>query len=226
MREAPGWSAHLVISDKMTDGYHRACYEQMTRMPTSLALSTLDSIVARALDGNPAYKFSVVKKDPKTKKPKTEYKSYRPMLSVARAPSESLEHDLLEGRLAGVTLTKELTPKDAGVGVDAQVRKVEQQLLITLAKLEANEAEEYLAKLIPKVKDSYSSIQVHITDLPGNQTSNPKVPLEKEAAMEELYVRAKRLINFSVLLEQCYENVCDPIRVKMTELIADDANWS
>jgi hypothetical protein len=223
--EAPGWSAHLVIADKATDGFHRACYEQMTRMPTSLVLAVMDRIVERSLDGNPHYKFEVVKKDKKTKKPTIEHRPYRPVLVVSRSPSENLEQDLLDGRLSGVTLTREM-PVDAGIGVDAQVKKVEQQLLITLAKLDANEAQQYLSKLIPQVKDDYSSIQVHIVDLPGGQSSNPTVPLEKEAAMEELYVRAKRLVDFGVLLEQCYETVCDPIKEKMVELIDDDSNWS
>lgn len=221
-KEAPGWSAHLVISTKTTGGVHRACYEQMSRMPSSLVLATFDRIVERALVGNPAYTYQVIKKG---KKPKIEHRPYRPLLEVKRSPSETLQEDLNHGRLSGITLTRE-KPIDAGLAVDSRVKRIEEQVLITLAKLDADEAREYLAKVLPAARRDYSSVQVHIVDLPGKQSSNPTIPLQQEAAMEELYVRAKRMTGFSVLLEQCYDSVCTDIEDAMIDLIEDDDNWS
>lgn len=222
-KEAPGWSAHLLISTKLeASREHRACFEKMPRLSGSLILAAFDRMVTLALETNPSYTYEVIKKG---KKPKIEHRNYRPTLEIRRSASETLAEDLERGVLSGITLTRE-RKSYAGIGVDPETKKVEEKIIITLAKLNATAAEAYLAKIIPKVREEFESMQVHISELPGGQSSNPVLPLDEQEALETLYVRAKRLTGFDVVLEQCYQDVSPDIESKMYAEICDNSNWS
>lgn len=221
-KEAPGWSAHLVISTEMHGGAHRACFEQMQRVSGSLVLEVIDRIVSRALRNNPSYKYQVTLK--RKKGNKIEHRPYRPALEVTRSPSERLVEDLENGSLGGVILRRDKTDF-AGVGIDQYVRKIEEKVFINVRKMTSSEASNFLLKIMPQAKKDYSSMQVQIFGLPGNQSSSPTIPLSDQEAFDHLYVRAKRLTDFKVILEQCYDVICKEIKEKLVKEIHTEANW-
>lgn len=221
--EAPGWSAHLVISLVAHGGAHRACFEQMSRVSGNLVLEALDRIVARELDGNPAYTYEVVTK--KGQKTHIEHKPYRPTMNVNRTPSETLLEDLEAGELSGITLIRKKRSY-AGIGEDEQVRRYEEKIELGLKKMGASDAENYLRKVFRAARDQeFESVIPHVTKLPGGQSSNPTIPLDDEEALEHLYVRAKRLTQFDEILEQCYPSICTEIEDKLISEVQDPSNW-
>jgi len=223
-KEAPGWSAHLVISTEAVKGAHRACFEQMPRVSSQLVLDVLDKIVARALTNNPHYRYQVVQKSKKGK-PTISWKPYRPTIGAKRVPSERLQEDLDQGELQGVTLTR-TTLEYAGIGVDQIVKHAEEKIVLALRPADKSKVEGFLSSLIPKAKaENYSAITFKIAKLPGNQSSTPTLPLDEQDALEQLYVRAKRLTEFKDFLEQCYSDVHGEIEGKMCNLVHDPDNW-
>ena len=47
-KETPGWSAHLVISTEAKPNQHRACFEKMPHVSSSLVTLAIDKIIMRA----------------------------------------------------------------------------------------------------------------------------------------------------------------------------------
>lgn len=221
--EVPGASAHLVIATKGTERGHRACFEKMPHVSSSLALAALDRIVARAISNNPTYKFEVIGKDKKGK-PVVGWKSYRPKFANHQVPSEKLIDDLDEGELSAVTLTKRKAFY-AGPGVSDIVTRQEEKVVISMRPVEKPAMVKFLKDLTAKAREEeYEKISFHIDQLPGNATNNPTLTLDDHDAMEQLYVRAQRLTGFVDVLEQCYPSVCIEIEEKMIDLI-ESGDW-
>lgn len=220
-KQAPGTSAHLVISTDWTDGFHRAGFEKMPHVSTSLTSSAVDAIITRAISGNAKYTYDVaVKPKKKGDKPTTVKEKYRPILIFERMASEKLKSDLSTGELSGITLTKKVTSY-AGPGQKDQVRYQEQKLLIHTAHKNKTTAEKLIADIEAFGKEKeYETITLHLHKLPHGQVSNPTLKLsDEEDALETLYHRAQILSDFGVLLEACYEDVCPEIEAKITKLI-------
>lgn len=129
--ESPGWSAHLVISLKSTkEGYHRACFEKMSRVSSSLVLAALDKIIARAAGKDSKYAYVIKKKDGKNTKDET--RRYRPTLDTTRVPSEKLAHDLEQGELSSIILTKKIAVYN-GVGAEKLIKRQEEKIILRTA---------------------------------------------------------------------------------------------
>jgi hypothetical protein len=222
-KESPGWSAHLVISSVAEGLSHRACFEKMDHVSSSLVMLAIDRMVARALANNPTYRYEVIT-HPKGK-PKVVRKPYRPTLDVDRVQSEKLARDLEIGELTGLTLTRKKICY-AGVGVDDLVKRQEEKIHLSLKPAEPTVVQKFLGKFIPHAKaQGFESVQFDIQKLPGKQSSHPTLKLDDHDALEQLYVRAKRLLGFEVVLEQCYGSICPEIEAKMIELLADKDEW-
>jgi len=220
-KQTPGTSAHLVISTEWTDGFHRAGFEKMPHVSTSLTSAAIDAIISRAVAGNTKYTFEViVKPKKKSEKPVKVKERYRPILIFERMQSEKLKSDLSNGELSGVTLTKKVTSY-SGPGQKDQVRYQEQKLVIHTAHKDKTVIEKLVASIEAfGKKEDYETITLHIGKLPHNQTSNPTLKLsDEEEALETLYARAQILTDFGTMLEACYENVCPEIEAKIAKLI-------
>jgi hypothetical protein len=221
--EVPGASAHLVMAAKPTDHGHRACFEKMPHVSSSLALTAMDRIVSRALVKNPTYRFEVIGKDKKGK-PVIGWKSYRPRFANHQVPSEKLIDDLDQGELSGVTLTKRKVFY-AGPGVADIVSRQEEKIVLTMRPASKESMVAFIKNLTVKAKEEeYEKISFHIDQLPGDATNNPTLTLDDHDALEQLYVRAQRLTGFEDVLEQCYPAVCIEIEDKMIDLI-EHGDW-
>ncbi len=226
--EVPGYSAHLIFLLAPERGRHRekhrACFEKMPRVSSSLVLSLVNRIIARAVAGDRRYVYMV---DVRTKNLITSRpKPYRPTLDVKRVPSERLINDLQQGVLSGLTLTKS-TVTYRGPGRGDLITDQEQKVVLKLAR-DANA--DAVSDLVASVQDwgkehAYTSIQFHLQGLPHGQSNNPTVPLDDQDAMEQLYVRAQVLTDFAEFLEACYPTICDAIEAKMIAVLADVHGW-
>jgi hypothetical protein len=216
--EAPGASAHLVISTKADHGRHRAGFEQMPHVSSSLAMAAIDRMIASALVNNPTYKYEVILKDRKGK-PVISWRDYRPVLENHRVPSEKLIDDLDEGQLSSVTLTKKKLFY-TGPGVSEIVSRQEEKVVISMKRRDKQPVKEFLKNLTAQAREEqYESISFHVENLPGKATSSPTLTLDDHDAMEQLYVRAQRITGFENILLGCYPSVCDEIEEKMVDLV-------
>src|ERR1700722_2173345 len=206
-KEAPGYSAHLVISTSSeATGKHRACFEKMPHVSSALVLSLFDRIIARAIARDPAYSYEVVVRRTKSKEIK-ETRRYRPSLDITRVPSENLEKDLEQGELTSVVLTKR---KDfySGPGAKDLVKRQEEKILIRTAPADKSKVTAFVKGLTRWAKsEKYEEISFHLERLPGGATNNPTLTLDDQDAMEQLYVRAQRLTDFAEILEACYADI-------------------
>jgi len=222
--ESQGWSAHLVIAKKaQKDGTHRACFERMPHSTSSYAEALLRIILERFAKNKLKYQFK--KHVRKGRKVTEETFAYRPLLSVKKVPSEVIKDDLKKGELSSITLID--TKAEYG-GPDAPdiVKSVSKQLVFKAKKADQKTVSAFLSKLAPWAREEgFDEIQIKITDLPGNTSVSPRFSLEKEDAMETLYVRTQRLLDFGVPLESCYAKISPEIRGKMIELIDDNGKW-
>jgi hypothetical protein len=83
-----------------------------------------------------------------------------------------------------------------------------------------------LKNMISRAKDEgYSKVTFGIHKLPGNASSNPTIDLDTEDALETLYVRARRLENFSEELLSCYSKINISIQKKMIAVVTTSGNW-
>ncbi len=217
--EVPGWSAHLTIALDAENGAHRACFEKMPRVSSSLVMTALDRMIERAIQGNPHYTYEVVEQH--QGRPRVSRRRYRPTLAAHRVPSEKLLEDLDRGELTGVTLTKR-REFYAGVGVDRIVKRQLEKVVIDTRPADKNAVVLFLQGLCEQAREErYESISFHIDKLPGNVTNNPTIPLDDQDALEQLYVRARRLAEFENILQQCYSEVCEEIETKMRGLLVE-----
>lgn len=226
--ESPGFSAHLVISHTQEKGHysaHRAAFEQMPRVSSSVVLGLLNRITARAVAGNHKYTYTI---PVKTKvKIGSRSRPYRPVLSVKRVPSERLIDDLEKGELSAITLTKRSSDYD-GPGRDKVVRNQVRRITInTLPDIDSDTMAKFMRQLEGWGKEKkYESITFHLEKLPHGQTNNPTIDLtDDEEALEQLYVRAHIMSGFKNLLEGCYPQICDEIAEKMVNLVNHGKGW-
>jgi hypothetical protein len=74
-------------------------------------------------------------------------------------------------------------------------------------------------------EEHFETVSFNIEQLPGNRTSNPTLDLSDIDALDQLYVRAQRLTDFSIMLEACYATICPHIDYRMKALVNDDTLW-
>lgn len=221
--ESVGYSAHLVMSLEADGHGHRACFEQMPRVSSSLVGSALDSIISRAVAGNPKYLFETLKR--RGKRIERTARPYRPIFEIQRIPSERLRDDLQHGELSGVTLTRQ-REFYTGVGSRDLITKQEEKIVLKLRHADPVRVSDVVRNIIQQAKtDTYSTITFHLEKLPGNATNSPTIALDDQDALEHLYVRATRLTNFPGFLEACYSNICSDIERKMLDIVANPTHW-
>jgi hypothetical protein len=221
--ESVGYSAHLVISLAGDVGGHRAVFEQMPRVSSTLVSSALERIISRSVASNPKYVFEASIK--KGKKIFKTTKPYRPSLTINRIPSERLTEDLQQGELSRITLTRQ-REFYTGPGSRDIITKQEEKIVIGMRRAEPSKVSEIIRSIIQHAKSkTYSSIQFHLEKLPGNATNNPTIAIDDHDALEQLYVRAQRLVNFPIFLEACYSSICLDIENKMIDIITTHAHW-
>ncbi|GEM_PF-5106323 len=227
--EAPGYSAHIVFSTVMhkEQGHvrHRACFEQMPRVSSSLVLSLINRVVSAAVKGNHKYTYTVPVKT--KQKIGSRAKPYRPVLAVKRVPSERLIDDLQKGELSGVTLTKKVLFYN-GVGRDQLVKNQEERITIHTAPAAPKMVAAFVRGVEALAKEkSFETITFHLDKLPHGQSNNPTLTLiEDEEALEQLYVRAQIISDFGDLfLEACYPSICKEIEEKMVAVLHSGHGW-
>jgi len=222
-KETPGWSAHLVLSLKPKGSLHRACFERMPKVNTSIVEMAINRIVATALAGNPHYTFEHVSrakgKSRMTRKP------YAPVIAANRVATENAADDLKNAELSQVTFTRRMV-QYSGVGAPEIVDYVEEKLVVHTKPVGESKMVVGLKNLISRAKDEgYSKVTFGIHKLPGNASSNPTIDLDTEDALETLYVRARRLEHFSEELLSCYSKINTAIQTKMIAVVTTNGNW-
>ncbi len=224
-KESPGYSAHLVISlTAESSGKHRACIEKMPNVSSALVLGLFDKIVTRATAKDPAYTYEVVVRRTKKKEIK-ETRRYRPLLEINRVPSENLIHDLEQGELTSVLLTKQ---KEfyTGPGSKELIKRQEEKVLIRTAPADGKKVAALVKRLTQWAKsEKYEEITFRLEGLPGGATNNPTLALDDHDALEQLYVRAQRLTDFKLFLDACYAEIHSEINEKMIAVVNGKQGW-
>lgn len=216
--EVPGASAHLVISTTLTADGHRACFEQMPHVSSSLVMTCLERIVDQALLNNPTYKYEAVQVS-KGKKVSI-WKTYKPTLAQKRVPSDRLLDDLELGQLGSITLTKKKTYYQ-GPGIKELIKRQEERVVIAVKQAPKEQIKALVADIVQKAKsEEFESVSFDVSNLPGRSSARPTLSLADADALEQLYVRAQRISGFSQLLVTCYPSICDEIEQKMADLIS------
>jgi hypothetical protein len=221
--ESLGYSAHLVISTEEKENCHRACFEKMPLVSTTLVLDALDRILSRAVSGDDQYTY--VKKVKKGKGHIEEARPYFPSIIINRVPSENLINDIKNGQLSEIRLTKRVDFY-RGPGADGIVKRQDQIVKISASPGTVEQITNFVSAVIEKAKaEKFETITWGLEKLPGDQTNHPTIPLDHADAMETLYVRAQRLTDFANLLESCYSTVCDDIEKKMIGVLKNETRW-
>ena len=221
--ETPGWSAHMVVSLQDRDGRYRACFEKMLRVPSSLVELALNRMLRAAVYRNPTYVFEVFEIHGGRRR--IRHKQYSPTFVAHRVPSENLMDDLDIGEFHGLTLTRKKTYFD-GLGVETYVKWQDEKVVIHTRPVDKSFMPEFIGNILTKAReDGYESVHYDIKKLPGGMSSNPRISLSVEDALEQLYVRAHRLTDFPVLLEHCYTSTCQHLNEKMIALVNDETAW-
>lgn len=222
--EVQGWSSHLVISlNEDSRGRHRACFERMPNVSSTLVQKYLDALIDHATETDPRYVYEKMLR--KGKKTYTEFRPYRLRLGVNKVPSETLERDIKEGVLTGVTLIR-TKPEYAGPGDPSVLKSVKEQVTLRVKDVDDGRAMAFARSVVTWGRDNqYDEIQFRIEELPGKRSSSPRFQLEQADAMDTLYARSQRLTGFETLLETCYPEVNKEIAKRMLAELNNDANW-
>ncbi|MGN6421957.1 MAG: hypothetical protein ACTHLA_01470 [Asticcacaulis sp.] len=222
--ESPGWSAHLIISTKDQNGYHRACLEQMPHVPSSSILTAFDQIVERALENNPQYTYEFFTRT--SGKLVTSHRPYRPRIEVSKVPSEALAKDLRQGTLSRITLSKK-AEQYQGPGEGDMIRKQRHQIVLAVTpEKDKNKVTALVKGILSYAKEQdFDTISFKVNDLPGGRSSEPRVPVDEENALDQLFVRSIRLTDFPQELAQCYAKLSPQIVSKMHILLESDEFW-
>jgi hypothetical protein len=221
--ESQGWSAHLVVAKKAKGNVHRAVYERMPHTSSSYTNALIRTLLERHAHNNGKYIYE--KKVKKGRIYETEQRPYRPHLSIHKKPTETIKEDLKNGVLSSITLTATNTDF-AGLDVANNIQSAEYKLVITPKNISKNKAAGFIESVFSWGKEhDFYEIQIKMAELPGGTSSSPRFLLEKEDALETLYVRSKRLDGFKSLLEQCYPKINKEIKEKMIELLNDNKKW-
>lgn len=222
--EVQGWSSHLVLLTKADAlGRHRASFERIPNVSSTLVQKYLNALIDKATTGDPKYVYEKVVR--KGKKTSTEDRPYKLRLGINKVPSETLEQDIKDGVLTGLTLIR-TKPKYAGPGDPTVLKSVKEQVALRVKDIDDGRAMEFARSVVMWGRNNdYDEVQFKIERLPGNRTSSPRFQLEKADAMDTLYVRSRHLTGFKDLLETCYPEVKAEIAMRMLNVLNDDANW-
>lgn len=222
--EVQGWSSHLVVSlEQDRFGRHRACFERMPNVSSTLVQKYLDALIDHITKDDPNYVYLKARRS--GKKTYTEERRYKLRLGVNKVPSETLERDIKEGVLTGVTLIR-TQPEYAGPGDPTVLKSVKEQVTLRVKDVEDGRAMAFARSVVNWGRDNhYDEIQFKIEELPGKRSSSPRFKLEQADAMDTLYARSQRLTGFETLLETCYPAVNKEIAKRMLSEINNEANW-
>jgi hypothetical protein len=222
--EVQGWSAHMVIQSiaNGTKG-HRAAFERMQNVSSTLVQRYIDALVDKATEGKA--EFTYEKPIKKGKNTVIEPRPYKLRLSINRVPSDDLVADVKKGRLSAIKLIR-TKPEYSGPGDPSIVSSISEVLRIGTKNVEDNKALEYINKIKEwgKVHD-YDEVQFSITELPGGASAHPRFDIEKLDAMDTIYSRSHRLTGFANLLETCYQEIDGEIADKMTAELSNESLW-
>ncbi|MDI1295165.1 MAG: hypothetical protein PSY12_04660 [bacterium] len=222
--EVQGWSSHLILLTKAdASGRHRAAFERIPNVSSTLVQKYLDALIDQATSGDPHYVYE--KAIRRGKKTLTEDRAYKLRLGINKVPSETLERDIRDGVLTGVTLIR-TNPKYAGPGDPTVVKSVKEQVTLRVKDVDDGRMMEFARSVVAWGRNNeYDEVQFKVEELPGNRSSSPRFQLEKADAMDTLYVRSQRLTGFKTLLETCYSEVNKEIAERMFAELNNDANW-
>lgn len=222
--EVQGWSAHMVIRTKADPtGNHRAAFERMQNVSSTLVQRYLDALLDQATEGKPEYTFEKVLK--KGKKSVVETRPYKLRLGINKVPSEDLLNDVKNGALTAITLIRR-NPEYSGPGNPTVITSVKERLVIRTHKLEKDKAIDYIKDVTQWGKSNdYDEVQFSVTDLPGDTSANPRFAIEKADAMDTIYSRTHRITGFQKLLETCYQEIEPEIADKMSAELSNEKLW-
>jgi hypothetical protein len=223
--ESQGWSAHLVISRAERPEGYRACFERMPRSTSSYTDNLIRAIVIRATQRDPKYTYVKITR-PRGRAAIRENAPYRPEIGISKVPSNTLIEDLKEGEISNVVLVKSKATL-GGIDAPPMVKSIKSRLTIKPEPSAKQKFREFISAITPLARaEGYDTIQIHLSDLPGNATASPKFSLDVEDATEQLYVRTQRLTDFPEFLQSCYAKIDSQIKEKILGLIANDAMWA
>jgi hypothetical protein len=222
--EVQGWSAHMVLNlTSDATGNHRAAFERMQNVSSTLVQRYLDALLDQATEGDPKYTFEKALK--RGKKTVVETRPYKLRLGINKVPSENLLEDVKTGSLTAITLIRR-EPQYSGPGDPTVVNSVKERLVIRTKKLEKDQALDYIKDVTQWGKNNdYDEVQFSVTDLPGNTSAHPRFAIEKADAMDTLYSRTHRITGFSKLLETCYQKIESEIADKMAAELINENLW-
>lgn len=222
--EVQGWSAHMVVR-VAPDGIkgHRAAFERMQNVSSTLVQRYLDALVDKATEGQS--EFTYEKPIKKGKKTVLEVRPYKLRLSINKVPSEDLVADVKKGRLSAIKLIR-TKPNYSGPGDPTIVSSISEVLRIGTKNVENNKVMEYIEKIKFWGKENeYDEVQFSITELPGGASAHPRFEIEKLDAMDTIYSRTHRITGFSKLLETCYQKIDGEISGKMITELSNNSLW-
>lgn len=222
--EVQGWSAHMVI-DTTADatGHHRAAFERMQNVSSTLVQRYLDALLDQATHGKAEYSYEKPLK--KGKKTVVETRPYKLRLGINKVPSENLVNDVNTGALTAITLIRR-EPEYTGPGNPTVVNSISERLTIRTKKLEKDQALDYIKDITQWGKSNdYDEVQFSVTDLPGDTSAHPRFAIEKADAMDTIYSRTHRITGFSKLLETCYQQIEEEIAGKMAQELSNENLW-
>ncbi|NKJ02789.1 hypothetical protein [Novosphingobium sp. SG707] len=221
--EVQGWSAHLVIDMNERHGKHRACFEKMQNVSTTLVQRYFDALLKKAADDNPEYQFEkmVIQRGQDVEV----VRSYRPALTINRVPSSSLKKDIERGFLSAINLIREVEEYN-GPGDPSTFRSIEQKLTIRPAHMSGDRAKDFIRQVSDWGREqNFSAVQFEIKGLEGGTSAHPKFELEQADAMETLYSRTKLIDDFNDLLQSCYSSMNMEIVERIVREIGNEGNW-
>ncbi|GAB7553140.1 hypothetical protein NRB_26460 [Novosphingobium sp. 11B] len=223
--EVQGWSAHMLISKTAhTQGRHRACFEKMPGVSSTLVNAFFERLIDNATADDPDLLYDRPLK--RGKKIEVVERRCKYRLGINKVPAQTLKKDIEQGVLSQITLIREVETY-GGPGDPSRFTTIKEELVIRTKKEGASKAYD-LAQQIAKwgKEQSYQEVQFRIDKLPGNTSSSPRFELEKADAMDTLYSRSKRLLGFTSTLATCYSKVFQEICTMMAKELTDKSNWS
>lgn len=222
--EVQGWSAHMVIrrtSEK--HGRHRACFEKMPGVSSSLVNAFFERLIDIATATDPDLDYE----RPIRKGKKTEMADRRckMRLGINKVPSQTLKRDMEQGVLSQVVLTREVESFQ-GPGDPSRIKSVKEELVIRPKAVGASTAYSWAQQIAKWGKaQNYREVQFRIDRLPGDTSTSPRFDLEKADAMDTLYSRSKRLVGFRSTLQTCYQAIFPEIYQMMAQELHDEKAW-
>jgi len=140
--EVQGWSAHMVLNlTSDATGNHRAAFERMQNVSSTLVQRYLDALLDQATEGDAKYTYEKALK--RGKKTVIETRPYKLRLGINKVPSENLLEDVKTGSLTAITLIRR-EPQYSGPGDPTVVNSVKERLVIRTKKLEKDKALDYI----------------------------------------------------------------------------------